>query len=346
MRIERFGGNASDFLPVSRSGRVNNSKQLLELKALIETQYQDGITAISKVEIDDDGDIVGIFEDKMSDRITKRYIFKITDKQITYKLIPQGEEEPEFSEDDFDWQPTITFLNFGSIIDRVLKWQSLSIGVEFLPGQVRFPGRKHSKKLRSGYGHLRGFVGNDQEALDCYIYPGLLKDEPEGSDRIFQVSQVSPEDGDFDEFKMLIGYTNLKAARGAYLDEMPIDYLGGIQEVTVESLEQYKKSPVKSLSTSRSLPIATNFAEQDKDGADLYAAQLQERSAPIITDWIEQIRSLVQESESFEEVRDRLFDLFPNLNTSDFSELIAQAMMATEALGRFEVLQEAGTLEA
>ncbi|MBH8566734.1 DUF935 family protein [Nostoc sp. CENA67] len=236
-------------------------------------------------------------------------------------------------------------VDFGSIIDRVLKWQGLSIGVEFLPGQVRFPGRKHSKKLRSAYGHIRGYSGNDDEALDCYIYPGLLLDEPEGSDRIFQISQISPEDGDFDEFKMLIGYANLKTARDAYLAEMPIDYLGGVQEVTVESLEQYKRTPV-SLSTSRSLPIATNFAETEKDGADLYATQLQERSAPIITDWIEQIRGLVQESESFEEARDRLFELFPKLDTTDLTEIMTQAMMATEALGRFEVVQEAGTLEA
>ncbi|MDM9583128.1 DUF935 family protein [Nostoc sp. GT001] len=237
-------------------------------------------------------------------------------------------------------------VDFGSIIDRVLKWQSLSIGVEFLPGQVRFPGRKNSKKLRSGYAHIRNYVGADGEALDCYIYPGLLKDEPEGSDRIFQISQVSPEDGDFDEHKFMLGYENLKAAKLAYLQEMPVDFFGGIQEVTVESLEQYKRQPPVSLSTSRSLPIATNFAELDLDGVDLYAQQLQERSAPIITDWIEQIRGLVQESESFEEVRDRLFDLFPKLNTQDFTELMAQAMMATEAGGRFEVLNEAGNLEA
>ncbi|MBW4675937.1 MAG: DUF935 family protein [Desmonostoc geniculatum HA4340-LM1] len=237
-------------------------------------------------------------------------------------------------------------ISFGSIIDRVLKWNGLAIGVEFLPGGVRFPGRKHSKKLRSGYGHIRGYLGNDGEALDCYIYPGLLKDEPEGSNRLFQVTQVSPEDGDFDELKLMISYSNLKTAREAYLAEMPIDYLGGIQEVTVESLEHYKRQPPASLSTSRSLPIAANFAESEKDGVDLYAEQLQKRSAPIVNSWLEQIRGLVQESESFEEAIAHLFDLFPKLNTQDFTELMAQAMMAAEAGGRFEVINEAGNLEA
>jgi phage gp29-like protein len=284
--------------------------------------------------------------------------FKLKKEAVTeiygdhYEEIEQGGEatDDQFlansgvqSKDTADMSESV---DFGSIIDRVLKWQGLSIGVEFLPGQVRFPGRKNSKKLRSGYGHLRNYVGNDTEALDCYIYPGLLHDEPTGSDRLFQVSQVSPEDGDFDEFKMMLGFQNLKAARDAYLAEMPIDYLGGIQEITVESLEQYKRTQPVSLSTSQSLPIATNFAEQTHDGVDLYAEQLQERSAPIVNSWLEQIRGLVQDSESFEEVRDRLFNLFPKLNTTEFTELIAQAMMATETGGRFEVMSEAGNLEA
>ncbi len=165
----------------------------------------------------------------------------ITDEQfLTNSGVDQGtgNEEQATEEDTTD----MSELNFGSIIDRVLKWNGLSIGVEFLPGGVRFPGRKHSKKLRSGYGHLRGTKGADSEALDCYVYPGLLKEEPEGSDRLFQVTQLSPEDGDFDEHKYLIGYANLKAARDAYLQEMPIDFLGGIQEVTVDSLEQYRRS--------------------------------------------------------------------------------------------------------
>ncbi|RCJ20157.1 hypothetical protein A6S26_05395 [Nostoc sp. ATCC 43529] len=268
-------------------------------------------------------------------------------------LSNSGVQEGAGGEDTADMSESV---DFGSIIDRVLKWNGLAIGVEFLPNQVRFPGRKHSKKLRSGYGHIRSYIGADGEALDCYIYSGLLDEEkPSGSDseavatqgasRLFQVGQVSPEDGDFDEHKYMIGYANLKAAKQAYLQEMPVDFFGSIQEVTVESLGQYKRQAVN-LSTSQSLPIAANFAEQEKDSADLYAAQLQERSAPIIADWIEQIRGLVRESESFEEVRSKLFDLFPQLDTTDFTELMTQAMMATEAGGRWEVINEAGNLEA
>ncbi|MCC5644766.1 DUF935 domain-containing protein [Nostoc sp. CHAB 5824] len=280
--------------------------------------------------------------------------FKLKKEAVTeiygdhYEEVEQGGEETDEqflansgvqSKDTADMSESV---DFGSIIDRVLKWQGLSIGVEFLPGQVRFPGRKNSKKLRSGYGHIRGYVGADGEALDCYIYSGLLEKKPTGSDRLFQVTQLSPEDGDFDEHKYMLGYYSLGAARDAYLVEMPKEFFGGIAEVTPADLEQYRRQKPVDLSTSKSLPIAANFAEQQKDGADLYAEQLQERSAPIVSSWLEQIRGLVQESESFEEVRDRLFDLFPKLDTAEFTELMAQAMMATEAGGRFEVVNEAG----
>lgn len=130
--------------------------------------------------------------------------------------------------------------DFGAIVDRILKWNGLEIGVEFLPGQVRFPGRKHSKKLRSGYGHIRRYVGADGEALDCYLYPGLLEDEPTGSDLAFQVSQLA-DDGDFDEHKFMLGYPSLEEARSAYLAEMPAEFFGGIEEKAIADLEQYKR---------------------------------------------------------------------------------------------------------
>jgi hypothetical protein len=144
--------------------------------------------------------------------------------------------------------------DFGAIIDRVFKWNGLDIGVEFLPGAVRFPGRRNSKKLRSGYGHIRGYLGADGNALDCYLYPGLVPlnkgDEPQGSDnpngipsdRIFEIEQISPEDGDFDEHKYMLGYNSSESAKAAYLAEMPSEYFGRIRAVTVADLEQYKRS--------------------------------------------------------------------------------------------------------
>lgn len=149
-----------------------------------------------------------------------------------------AEEAPEEPVAELELSET---ADFGAIIDRVLKWNGLEIGVEFLPGQVRFPGRKHSKKLRSGYGHIRRYLGADGEALDCYLYPGLLDEKPTGSNRSFSVEQLA-DDGDFDEHKFMLGYADIEQAKAAYLAEMPEEFLGGIEEVAIADLEQYRRS--------------------------------------------------------------------------------------------------------
>jgi hypothetical protein len=131
-------------------------------------------------------------------------------------------------------------LDFGAIIDRVLKWQGLDIGVEYLPGQVRFPGRRNSKKLRSGYGHIRRYIGADGEALDCYISRETL--DGAGSNQLFRISQMSADDGDFDEYKFMIGYADIDAARAAYLKEMPSEFFGGIVAVNISDLLPFKKA--------------------------------------------------------------------------------------------------------
>jgi hypothetical protein len=184
--------------------------------------------------------------------VTNDYIQETYGEAFSLPEETVPEPAPEDTEDTMELSEAV---DFGAIIDRVLNWNGLSIGVEYLPGMVRFPGRKNSKKLRSGYGHIRGYLGADGDALDCYIYPGLLLkkgDEPQGSDseallltadRLFEVSQISPEDGDFDEHKYMIGYDSMESAKAAYLTEMPEEYFGRIREIAIADLERYKRVP-------------------------------------------------------------------------------------------------------
>jgi hypothetical protein len=130
-------------------------------------------------------------------------------------------------------------VEFGAIIDRVIDWNGLKLGVEYLPGQVRFPGRKNSKKLRSGYGHIRNYKGADGEALDCYLAPAFFG-EAEPSQLIFEVTQLA-DDGDFDEHKFMLGYGSIEDAEAAYQREMPAEFFGGIRAVDRDELEQYSK---------------------------------------------------------------------------------------------------------
>lgn len=133
-------------------------------------------------------------------------------------------------------------LDFGSIIHQVIKWNGLDIGLEFRPGEVRFPGRRNSRKLRSGYGHFRGYREDSTgEAPDVYLSSAFF-DGGTPSDRLFKVDQLSPEDGDYDEPKYMAGFDSEEEAKSAYLREMPSDYFGGIREVDLNELSKYQKS--------------------------------------------------------------------------------------------------------
>jgi hypothetical protein len=151
----------------------------------------------------------------------------------------------------FQYQVSALLLEIrAGSIKYVLKWNDFDIGVELEPGDIRFKGTDHERKLKNGYGHFRGYVGEDGEALDAYLHPDLLKDEPGGTDLVFEVNQLRPEDGvkreewKTDEYKYMIGYDSQDSADAAYLSEMPSKFFGGSKKVSLKYLEKYKRKPV------------------------------------------------------------------------------------------------------
>jgi hypothetical protein len=134
-------------------------------------------------------------------------------------------------------------IDFRALIHQVIKWKGFDIGVEYRPGDIRFKGSKHERKLQCGYGHIRKYVGADGEALDCYLSDDFFSgDTP--SENIYEVIQLSAEDGDFDELKFMLGFSSIKSAKDAYLTEMSASQFGGIKEVTSKELEKYKKDNI------------------------------------------------------------------------------------------------------
>jgi phage gp29-like protein len=82
------------------------------------------------------------------------------------------------------------------------------------------------------------------------------------------------------------------------------------------------------------------FAEgSDPDTADAFTDRLDEEAAGLVEDLIGPVRDLVQRAKSFEEIRDGLLDLYPDMDTSDLGAMMQQALTAAELSGRFEVSQ-------
>lgn len=75
---------------------IRDAESLLDIKSVLEEQYTDGITAIREAYLEGEN-IGGIFEDRVSAQLTKRYRFEITEEFTSYRMLNPGEAE-EFAE--------------------------------------------------------------------------------------------------------------------------------------------------------------------------------------------------------------------------------------------------------
>jgi hypothetical protein len=66
--------------------------QVLDLiKSILEEFYTDGIDQVLSAKLDSGGNIVGEFSDRVGVRQVKRYVYQITDSEVTYKLLNPSE---------------------------------------------------------------------------------------------------------------------------------------------------------------------------------------------------------------------------------------------------------------
>lgn len=78
-------------------------------------------------------------------------------------------------------------------------------------------------------------------------------------------------------------------------------------------------------------------AARPRDAADLLAGQAEDLAAPAGDALIDQIRAIVEESGSLEEIRDRLKAVKPELAAADLAAALGQALAFAELLGRSEI---------
>lgn len=110
---------------------------------------------------------------------------------------------------------------------RILKWNDFEIGLQYLPFENR-----HGRVLPAGYGHFRKTKGADGMAVDVYVGTQL------SSPKVFVVDQLI--NGEFDEEKMIIGVGTIEQAEAIYTSAMPREMMGGIREISLEQLAEYR----------------------------------------------------------------------------------------------------------
>lgn len=83
-----------------------------------------------------------------------------------------------------------------------------------------------------------------------------------------------------------------------------------------------------------------SFADADApDPSVMMAQQLNRDLAPAGAAWVDQVRELANSVESLEELRDRLFDLQPDMTLDAYAAAMADAMTASTLAGRYDTQQ-------
>lgn len=205
---------------------------------------------------------------------------------------------------------------------QIISWNGLSIGLQYLPGDQRF-----GKVLKSGYGHIRGLMGADRKSLDVYLHKNAIA----GNERyktLYRITQLNKE-GEFDEYKIMAGYSTKANAKKAYLEVAPNELFGEIRAINISELQQYRKGKIK-------------------DAAEEYSEQAIEAVLPEIDKWRRRINKEVQavnrlplNSEAkFAELQERLYSLYSELNEDKYTEVLGEAIAAAEVTGRWEIIKQ------
>ncbi|GAB0057425.1 hypothetical protein SIID45300_01753 [Candidatus Magnetaquicoccaceae bacterium FCR-1] len=107
--------------------------------------------------------------------------------------------------------------------------------------------------------------------------------------------------------------------------------------------EPPQNAPV-GLPTRRNNDIqGATFAEATPDTPiDRYLAEALRRFGPILREMLRSVRELAERSEGLEGLRDKIFDLYPVIDSGPLATLIQNATLVAHLAGRYEVLREIG----
>ncbi len=79
------------------------------------------------------------------------------------------------------------------------------------------------------------------------------------------------------------------------------------------------------------------FAESEHDGIDQFADQLDDGAAEILDGMFGRVREVIAAASSLEEVRERLAEIYSDLDPAALAAVMQRALAAAELAGRFEV---------
>ncbi|TNE66850.1 MAG: PLxRFG domain-containing protein [Rhodobacteraceae bacterium] len=147
-------------------------------------------------------------------------------------------------------------------------WNGMDLTFENAKGSERrgvdADGEAWSVTMPAHYGYFKGTKGADGDHVDFY-----MGDDP-NSDTAYVVDQFDATSGEFDEHKVMLGFTNLETARDVYdagfSDGRGPDRRGSITEMDATALQSWLSNGKKSGPLGAAKDLTTVARRQDQTG--------------------------------------------------------------------------------
>ncbi|UYC12278.1 DUF935 domain-containing protein [Xanthomonas sp. CFBP 8445] len=115
------------------------------------------------------------------------------------------------------------------------------------------------------------------------------------------------------------------------------------QDVLVDAVQPAPVAPAAPGRAAASLHLRTAAAAQPvvpRDREDQLARLLAEEADPIIGEWVDRIRDLVDRAQGLEDVRDGLLQLLPDMDARRFGQVMQHALAIAGAAGMLDALED------
>ena len=138
---------------------------------------------------------------------------------------------------DVDTNPSDKQIEAGNYKKGHVNILGFNITIENPKGSIRSGidknGNEWSIKMNNDYGYFTKTLGKDGDQIDVFIGPKLK------SEYIYIVDQVNSK-GEFDESKVMLGFTNEKDAKDAYMSNYSKDWKG-FKKITQVDIDTFKE---------------------------------------------------------------------------------------------------------
>jgi N12 class adenine-specific DNA methylase/predicted RNA methylase len=137
-------------------------------------------------------------------------------------------------------EPTPAQKEAGNYAKGHVKVHGLDIAIENAKGSTRAgvgtDGKPWSVQMPANYGYIKRTTGADGDHVDVYLGPTL------DSDKVFVIDQIDAETGEFDEHKVLIGFTDADAIptyMDAFNDGRGLERAGAVTPMSVAEFREW-----------------------------------------------------------------------------------------------------------